>query len=447
VESRERWRALQSHLREARAASAEGDAARALAAVREALAIDPEFLAAQTLYSRLVSPVGFESVPAPEPVVTSVSPVPDAVAAGRTRAPDVQTYECLEERVKRRRMERRLEAARDAVAHARFAQAAATVNELNELDPALPELPALRLAIADSRTRRRYAPGRRTAATVVVAALALTAFSLRESTAPAAPVNAVAAAVPSSQPNVVPDVVPQVRQEIVPDVVDDAVPASPSAATPRVIDAGEITTRRDADRDDARIPLRPSQPVTTPRSRVPDAPPAPATLSRESLTPPAPGAVAAAVPRDNAPPPVTIAAAVPVVPPLAPTVRPADRIEPTGRVASIVPIDDTALVQQALQRYRIAYQELDAASAHAVWPAVDQAALARAFDGLASQALTFQNCDVQLAGDAATAACSGTTEYVPKLGSRERRVEPRRWNFSLRKRGAAWQIEDARARR
>jgi hypothetical protein len=110
-------------------------------------------------------------------------------------------------------------------------------------------------------------------------------------------------------------------------------------------------------------------------------------------------------------------------------------------------VHDQALVEQALQRYRWAYEELDAASARAVWPAVDEAALARAFDGLASQSLTFQNCDVKVDGSAATAACSGTARYVPKIGSREPRVEPRRWSFSLRKRGADWQIENARAER
>ena len=46
--------------------------------------------------------------------------------------------------------------------------------------------------------------------------------------------------------------------------------------------------------------------------------------------------------------------------------------------------------------------------AHAVWPAVNQAALARAFDGLASQAITFDQCDVQVRGAVASATCRGT---------------------------------------
>jgi len=138
-------------------------------------------------------------------------------------------------------------------------------------------------------------------------------------------------------------------------------------------------------------------------------------------TPPAPEPVA--VPAD--PIPAVVPASVPVTP----------------------TVNDDQLVRDALQKYRWAYQELDAASAHDIWPGVDQAALARAFDGLASQALTFQDCAVEIAGPAATANCSGTMQYVPKVGSRVPRVEPRRWNFSLRKRDAGWQIEDARAGR
>jgi len=104
-------------------------------------------------------------------------------------------------------------------------------------------------------------------------------------------------------------------------------------------------------------------------------------------------------------------------------------------------------VKQVLQRYRTAYDGLDARSAQAVFPAVNQAALARAFDGLASQTLTFDACDVQLRGEAAVATCRGSARYVPKIGSREPRVEPRVWNFSLRKTGSDWTIDSARAER
>ena len=82
------------------------------------------------------------------------------------------------------------------------------------------------------------------------------------------------------------------------------------------------------------------------------------------------------------------------------------------------PPDDT-LVRRALQQYKSAYDALDARSAQAVWPVVNERALARAFDGLESQNVTFDACDVHVTGDLARALCRGTTRYVAKVGSRE----------------------------
>ena len=104
-------------------------------------------------------------------------------------------------------------------------------------------------------------------------------------------------------------------------------------------------------------------------------------------------------------------------------------------------------MRHALQEYKSAYEALDARSAQAVWPVVNERALARAFDGLESQRLMFDACDVQVNGDAALAKCHGTARYVAKVGSREPRTEPRVWTFNLRKRGADWKIETARAER
>ncbi len=111
------------------------------------------------------------------------------------------------------------------------------------------------------------------------------------------------------------------------------------------------------------------------------------------------------------------------------------------------PNTDELQVKQVLQRYRVAYEGLDAESAQAVWPAVNQVALARAFDGLESQRLTFDACNVDLQGNHAVATCHGTARYVPKIGSRQPRIEPRIWSFALRKIGAEWKIDNARAER
>jgi hypothetical protein len=110
-------------------------------------------------------------------------------------------------------------------------------------------------------------------------------------------------------------------------------------------------------------------------------------------------------------------------------------------------MDDEQLVRRALQQYRSAYEGLDARLAQAVWPAVNEPALARAFEGLQSQNLTFENCNVELRGPAASAVCRGSARYIPKVGSRAPRVESRVWNFTLRKLGEDWKIESARADR
>jgi len=53
-------------------------------------------------------------------------------------------------------------------------------------------------------------------------------------------------------------------------------------------------------------------------------------------------------------------------------------------------------VRKVIERYRDAYERLDAAAARAVWPGVDEAALTRAFDGLTSQRIEFERCDIWL---------------------------------------------------
>jgi hypothetical protein len=109
--------------------------------------------------------------------------------------------------------------------------------------------------------------------------------------------------------------------------------------------------------------------------------------------------------------------------------------------------DEEGLVKQTLQLYRRAYEGLDAKSARAVWPAVNEAKLALAFEGLASQSITFDSCDVQVRGAVALATCRGSARYVPKIGSREPRVEPRVWSFALSRDSGDWKIESARTER
>jgi hypothetical protein len=177
-----------------------------------------------------------------------------------------------------------------------------------------------------------------------------------------------------------------------------------------------------------------------PEPRVVEAPFVPRTRllpAVEPVLPPPPVPTSAATPASMSLP---ISSAVPRTPEPA-VAAPVPSVQPPK-------VDEVGLVKQVLQRYRTAYDGLDAQSAQAVFPAVNQAALARAFDGLESQTLTFDACDVQLrGGEMAVATCRGSARYVPKIGSREPRVEPRTWNFSLHKAGDDWTIDSARAER
>ena len=99
-----------------------------------------------------------------------------------------------------------------------------------------------------------------------------------------------------------------------------------------------------------------------------------------------------------------------------------------------------------LSGYRTAYESLDARLAKQVWPAVDERALARAFDGLESQAVTFDTCSVSPGDDRVVASCRGTATYVTRMGRRTSHTERRQWTFQLEKSGPGWVIESVEVR-
>ena len=108
--------------------------------------------------------------------------------------------------------------------------------------------------------------------------------------------------------------------------------------------------------------------------------------------------------------------------------------------------EQLAEIEKVLQQYQLAYGRLDASGAKAIWPAVDERALSRAFEGLDSQSVKFDRCSVYISSPDADAACAGVVTYVTKVGSREPRSERRRWTFRLRKTGDSWTIIRAEAR-
>ena len=100
-------------------------------------------------------------------------------------------------------------------------------------------------------------------------------------------------------------------------------------------------------------------------------------------------------------------------------------------------------MRSVLSRYASAYNALDVNAATRVWPGVNRGALARAFDGLASQQVSLGDCRIDVAGAKAQAQCAGRATWTPKIGSGTR-TESRNWTFELARAGTDWQIVSAR---
>lgn len=195
---------------------------------------------------------------------------------------------------------------------------------------------------------------------------------------------------------------------------------------------------------------QPGAPATTSTTPTPEAtwlsePPAPSQQSvtleaRASRAPTAADAGAAPVP------PAPDATAAPPPSPAPSSAAAAAASAPAGATAAL-PTSEEPRIRAVLGQYEAAYGRLDASAARAVWPTVDSRALARAFDGLESQRLVFDHCDLTVTGAKAQAACRGSATYVPRVGDRSPRTEPRQWSFQLEKvAGDRWQILGARIR-
>jgi hypothetical protein len=478
VDARERWQALQTQLSLAREAVESGDRARALAAVQAALALDPQFLAAQSLRDRILA--WRDLAPPPDaapsaPVLPASGPLAQPQEGDRpTRLPLVSTegYARFEERAKRRRVDKRIDAAKAAIQQKKLRDAAAALNEVLELDPNLPELASLTAAFDNLRRSLAKPKPRRgpwLAAAAAFGATVLGASWLQESrllqsrpVAPTAPLvaravqaaPAPATAAPADQPT------GTAGKDVSPPPIEPhaAEPADRPAAEPidrSTTEPVERSTAGPADRSatppidhSAAAPI--DRPVAAPgRDTTPPPMPSPPPV-RASSPAVQPPAQVASVPAPTPIQEVSLPPA-PAARPVAPTARAVPEATTTPSVVPATPVvplnDDEMQVKQVLQRYRVAYEGLDAQSAQDVWPAVNQVALARAFEGLESQRLTFEACNVELQGSHALATCRGTARYVPKVGSRQPRTEPRIWSFALRKIGADWKIDNARAER
>jgi hypothetical protein len=332
----------------------------------------------------------------------------------------------LEERVRHRRIVLRIGAAQTAILLGRFPEARAALDELTELDPALPAIPEIEAEFQAARTRARR---KRLMLVVGVAAGVAGAFigssvgrvtqahlPFSSATVPTA-VPLQANAIPTFNAEL-PDAAPTLSAELF-EATEITTPAPPVAT--RVDPAPSRPANSAASTPGLRARVEAPAPV---RERVSDA----RFAERPSPAPPVERSSAASVPFERIPEASPASAPGFVSPP---TVQPA------------LAVDDPALIRDALQRYRRAYNALDARLAHAVYPGVDETALTHAFDGLRSQSLEFEACSVDSVGASARAVCRGLARYVTKIGSREPRSEPRVWTFRLRKDDGDWTIESA----
>ena len=419
MDDRARWQTLQAHLAGARRAVKADELDGALEHVDAALAIDSEFLAARALRDRIVATTAptdeRPAIPA-IPVMPGIRETPGipgipGIHVQTPAAPALVSLEAFarfEARARQRRVERRLEAARAAVALRDFAVARAAISEVRELEPEHGELDPL---AAELRAAERNVPAQRhvrdtwnppnrwIAVAGAIAGLVLGASTLGND----APVGRA----------------PRVSQ--------------PVQRFSESIEVRGTTGTRDAE----------SATLAPPNPRRP--PPAAA----EGFLLPAARPVVVSIEAPSTP--LTTLPIVPMPRPDEPPPAPKADLSPPPASRDVVPpnaaASDEVLVKEVLERYRAAYDGLDARAAHAVWPGVNEPALERAFAGLESQRLTFDECNLRLAGVVATATCTGSTAYTPRVGSRDPHVEPRTWNFILRRTADTWQIDFARADR
>jgi hypothetical protein len=152
----------------------------------------------------------------------------------------------------------------------------------------------------------------------------------------------------------------------------------------------------------------------------------------------------ATVPQLAAPEPRRPAVSIDAPPPGA--AAPVARV---GRSVSAAPAPrDEESILEVLHEYETAVGRKDPLAAKAVWPALDDRALARAFNDLQSHSLALEDCGVTVTNSnaAARAKCQGVATSLPKVGRRKPISASHEWTFNLSKSGGDWQIESAAIR-
>ncbi len=311
--------------------------------------------------------------------VEPTPPAPTATASASAGFNSPERYASFEARVRQRRIDQRIAAARAAIAARRFGDATIAIDELIELEPGLPassELAAELAAAVTARSRRRLVLAVAASWTVAGATLGFLV---------------------GRQPQWSPDALRAILMQRAAHL--------PSRA---LLPDGDIV----------RIPSpRPLVPGGSQNTAVRAVAPEPPAAQHEGATPEPP------VPTPPAEP-ASVAAGTPV---------PAK--------------GDTTMIWETLDRYRRAYSSLDAPRVHAVYPGVDETALARAFEEFRSQSIEFESCTVDAQEKSARAVCRGSVRYVPATGNPAPRTERRVWTFSLSRDTGDWTITSAWANR
>lgn len=118
----------------------------------------------------------------------------------------------------------------------------------------------------------------------------------------------------------------------------------------------------------------------------------------------------------------------------------------TAPVSLDVDASDRAAIDRVLGTYQQSYSSLDAVMVSTIWRGLDTRGLQRAFNGLDSQRMSFEHCDVHVRVDTAKASCTGVLDYVRKIGQANPLQKRLSWNFDLLRTGDRWLISGVDAR-
>ena len=456
-------RTVRQHLRRSAALFEEGKLDDALAEANSALALDPQNLPAQALRDRIDrairTPVSLGNhVPV---AAAPTSYVPHGVNAASWRG--------FEQRIQERRFKALLDTINTSIVAGDAITARAALEEAHELRPDAPELAGFEARVAAVPVSAP-APEATPAAHIWMRAMGAAALLLigvsmlmgLEWIRPSEVITSVPASIPAA-----PVAEPQQdlraaefpEAEPVPigiDGEDDSVPAivTPEEPTlrPRATTGTTpppVVTPVAAPVADRPVAMR-EPPIQMEQRPVPDEPPI---RSMGETSDDFVERAANTQPVDTRP---TVTAAIePEPPPRSPARLPSTTSAATSTEAPAAAVMSAAVVmpreesqvEEVLRRYARAYDSLDASAARAVWPSVNEKQLAKAFQDLSSQNVSFENCEIDIRGAVANASCRGQASYVVKVGDRAPRTEPRTWRFELRRDGEAWKIESAETRR